>query len=227
MLPPGLWWLPKWHRGKEPICQCRRHKRLEFDPWVGKIPWKRAWQPTPVFLPRESHGQNPCSHVTPGYSPWGNKELDTTEHACIPGLWREHRVWMSCPLEQSDDTVPHADMEHRCGVMRVWLSVVHPLPSDHQWPKSLPIWRLDMNQKNRPHFRKTHQTMKNAAGKSFLNLVLTQHCLHRYVAGHPVNMTAALLRVCPPGKRSIPGGLLPALMCWGWGRVSSMGTSPP
>ena len=113
--------------------------------------------------------------------------LDMTEHACIPGLWRERRVWMSCPLEQSDDTVPHADMEHRCRVMRVWLSVVHPLPSDHQWPKSLPIWRLDMNQKNRPHFRKTHQTMKNAAGKSFLNLVLTQHCLHRQVAGHPVN----------------------------------------
>ena len=37
---------------KEPSCQCRRHKRYRFDPWVGKIPWRRAWQPTPVFLPR-------------------------------------------------------------------------------------------------------------------------------------------------------------------------------
>ena len=37
--------------GKEPACQCRRCKRLEFDPWVGKIPWRRAWQPTLVFLP--------------------------------------------------------------------------------------------------------------------------------------------------------------------------------
>ena len=36
--------------------QCRRLKRLGFDPWVGKIPWRRAWQPTPVFLPGESHG---------------------------------------------------------------------------------------------------------------------------------------------------------------------------
>ena len=36
--------------GKEPICQCWRHKRLGFDPWIGKIPWRRAWQPTPVFL---------------------------------------------------------------------------------------------------------------------------------------------------------------------------------
>ena len=43
--------------GKEPTCQHRRHKRCGFDPWVGKIPWKRAWQPTPVFLPGESHGQ--------------------------------------------------------------------------------------------------------------------------------------------------------------------------
>ena len=37
--------------GKEPTCQGRRHKRWGFDPWVGKIPWKRVWQPTPVFLP--------------------------------------------------------------------------------------------------------------------------------------------------------------------------------
>ena len=43
--------------GKEPACQCWRHKRHRFDPWVGKIPWGRAWQPTLVFLPREFHGQ--------------------------------------------------------------------------------------------------------------------------------------------------------------------------
>ena len=43
--------------GKEPPCQYRRLKKHGFDPWVGKIPWRRAWQPTPVFLPAESHGQ--------------------------------------------------------------------------------------------------------------------------------------------------------------------------
>ena len=43
--------------GKEPACQCRRRKRFGFHPWVGKIPWRRARQPTPVFLPGESHGQ--------------------------------------------------------------------------------------------------------------------------------------------------------------------------
>ena len=61
--------------GKEPACQCRRCKRCRFDPWVGKIPWKRAWLPTPVFLPGESHGQRDLV----GYSPWGLKEWDTTE----------------------------------------------------------------------------------------------------------------------------------------------------
>ena len=40
--------------GKEPVCQCRRHRRQSFDPWVGKIPWRRVQQPTPVFLPGES-----------------------------------------------------------------------------------------------------------------------------------------------------------------------------
>ena len=53
--------------GKEPSCQCRRHKRHRFDPWVGKIHWKKAWKPTPVFFIGESHGQRSLV----GYSPWG------------------------------------------------------------------------------------------------------------------------------------------------------------
>ena len=61
-------------KNKKPTCQRRRPKRFRFDPWVRKIPWKRAWQPTPVFLPGESHGQRSLT----GYSPWGCKELDTT-----------------------------------------------------------------------------------------------------------------------------------------------------
>ena len=43
--------------GKESTCQNRRHRRLVFDPWVRKIPWRRKWWPSPVFLPGESHGQ--------------------------------------------------------------------------------------------------------------------------------------------------------------------------
>ena len=43
--------------GKEPACRCRRDKRRGFDPWVGKMPWRWAWQLTPIFFPGESHGQ--------------------------------------------------------------------------------------------------------------------------------------------------------------------------
>ena len=60
--------------GEEPTCQCRRHKRHGFDPWVRKIPWKRACQPIPVFLPGESHGQRSLA----GYSPQGHK-VDKTK----------------------------------------------------------------------------------------------------------------------------------------------------
>ena len=51
--------------GKEPACQCRRCKKHVFDPLVRKIPWRRAWQPTPVSLPGESHEQRSLV----GYSP--------------------------------------------------------------------------------------------------------------------------------------------------------------
>ena len=61
------WWL----NGKESACQC---KRCECDPWAGKMPWRREWQPTLVSLAGESHGQRSLV----GYSPWGCKESDTT-----------------------------------------------------------------------------------------------------------------------------------------------------
>ena len=63
--------------GKEPACQCRRHKRHRFDSWARKIPWSRKWQPTPIFLSGESHGQKNLV----GCSPEGHTELDMTEAA--------------------------------------------------------------------------------------------------------------------------------------------------
>ena len=62
--------------GKESVLQC---KRPRFDPWVGKISWRRAWQPTPVFLPGELHGQNSLV----GCSPQGRKELDMIERLTL------------------------------------------------------------------------------------------------------------------------------------------------
>ena len=52
--------------GKEFTCQCRRCRRCGFYPWVGKISWRRKWQPTPVFLPGKSHGQRSLEDDSPG-----------------------------------------------------------------------------------------------------------------------------------------------------------------
>ena len=67
--------LPRLCSGKNSACQCRRHRRYRFDPWVRKIPWRRKWQSTPVFLPGIFHGQRNLA----GYSPQGCKKSDKTE----------------------------------------------------------------------------------------------------------------------------------------------------
>ena len=78
----------RWCSGKESTCQCRRCKRCGFNPWVRKIPWRRKWQPTSVFLPGKPHGQRSLA----GYSPWDLKELDKTERLS----WR--RQWHPTPV---------------------------------------------------------------------------------------------------------------------------------
>ena len=83
--------LPKWcqlERTHLPTqVRCKRHR---FDPWVGKIPWRRARQPTPSFLSGESHGQRSLA----GYSPQGCTELDMTQHSCKEQI-------LICSLEDS------------------------------------------------------------------------------------------------------------------------------
>ena len=86
--------LPWWFSSKESACQCRRGW---FSLWVGKIPWRRKWQPTSVFLPGESHEQR----TVVGYSPWGHRESDMTDQLTfssptpslnLPSLGR----WLAC-----------------------------------------------------------------------------------------------------------------------------------
>ena len=72
--------------GNEPACQSSKLKSPGLDPWVRKIPWRRKWQPTPVFLAGISHGQRSLA----GYSPWGHEELDTTELTTnLENCWSE------------------------------------------------------------------------------------------------------------------------------------------
>ena len=65
----------------------RRHKRHGFDPWVEKIPWRRAWQPTPVFLPGESHGQRSFGRLqSTGLQRVRHMHVSVRMHACIENM---------------------------------------------------------------------------------------------------------------------------------------------
>ena len=81
---------PSSSAGKETACQFRRHNRHRFGPWVRKISWRRKWQPTTVFLPREFYGQTSLA----GYSPWDHKELGTTERP---------RTDQNCQVQRRDN----------------------------------------------------------------------------------------------------------------------------
>ena len=84
---------PRW-RSRESTRQCRRPRRRGFDPWVGKIPWRRKWLPTAVFLPGKSRGQTSL----PGHSPWGCNGSDTTErtHARMHARAHTHTHRVTC-----------------------------------------------------------------------------------------------------------------------------------
>ena len=94
---------PDGSASKASTCNIGRHRRLGFDPWVGKIPWRRKWQPTPVFLLGKSHGQRNLE----GYSPKDCKELDTTEHSSTYIIYVSW--WRKGPLRAK---VPQAHKSH-------------------------------------------------------------------------------------------------------------------
>ena len=101
--------------GKEPACQCRRHKRCRFDPWVGKILWRRAWQPTPIFLPGEPYGQRSLV----GYSPWGCRVVyKLNDLACMHAGYRRHRG-------------RHGKREEYCSKFDVF--IISWIPNDILW----------------------------------------------------------------------------------------------
>ena len=83
---------------KESACNAGdplQHRRPRFDPWVGKIPWRRKWQPTPVFLPEEFHGQRSLV----GYSPWGHKSqtpLSNYAMTTVLLLGWKRPLWCCC-----------------------------------------------------------------------------------------------------------------------------------
>ena len=118
--------------GKEPASHCRRHKNCGFYPWVRKIPWRRTWQPTPVFLRGKSHGQR---------SPEGNSQ----------GLQRVGHDWsdLACTHKLDSKKRIQSKNEQR-GLL--WWSVVKNLPANAGDMGSIPIpGRFRMPWATEPH----------------------------------------------------------------------------
>ena len=118
--------LPRWLSGKESACQCRRHQRCGFNPWVRKIPWRRKWQPTPVVFPGESYGQRSLM----GYTAWGRKELETSERlsthtiGCLPvnlGMKKTKYISLSQVFSKPDNVLSVAGGQRQDD----WACLVH------------------------------------------------------------------------------------------------------
>ena len=87
--------------GKEPTCQCRIRKRREFDPWVGKIPWRRARQPTSLFLPEESHGQRSLASYIPRIARSWTQLKWLSRHICVLSNTSPDRCFQTVMLEKT------------------------------------------------------------------------------------------------------------------------------
>ena len=105
--------LPRWPSGKESACQCRRFRRCGFSPWVWKIPWRRKWQPTPIFLPGKFHEQRSltgsslwCYRV--GHD-WVVKQQKTKENSklflSVTSQFRESLPWFT--TAQEGESIAH------------------------------------------------------------------------------------------------------------------------
>ena len=114
--------LPRWGSGKVSAYECRTYERFRFNPWVQKIPWRRKWQPTPVFLP----GLIPGQRCLVGYSPWSDNQLDMTERNQSETVYliTYRRLYYTCTLcldvpghptdEDTALSLRHSQFRHKC-----------------------------------------------------------------------------------------------------------------
>ena len=159
-----LWiqWLLRWHRGKESAYWCRRCQKHRFYPWVGKIPWRRKWQPSPVFLPGKSH-EGGAWRATKSLA--GHKESDTTEwlsrpyfstcaqwvliHSfpqfstwtflCVPSVTQSCLTFCN-PMDSS----PPGSCVHEIFKTRVINWVAISFPRESSWPQGLNLGLLSL-----------------------------------------------------------------------------------
>ena len=126
---PGVYWWLRWE------IICLHVRRPGFDPWVRKIPWSRAWQPTPLFLPGESHGQRSLA----GCSPWDHNESVTTERPHTHTNAYTHNVHKATSV---DWKLRHREREkEQSEGAQQELNRVFP-PNTEMCPPTLPPFRL-------------------------------------------------------------------------------------
>ena len=155
--------LPWWPRRQRVHLQCRRPR---FSPWVRKIPWRRPWQPTPVFLLGEFHGQRNLV----GCSPWGHKKLDMTEQLTLFQYKRSTNVQVSSVTKSCltfcnpvDCSTPGFPIHHQ--LPEVAQTHVHRAgdaiqPSHHLSSPSLPSFSFSPNQGLFQRVNSSHQVAK-------------------------------------------------------------------
>ena len=148
--------LPRWLSGKKKIAsQCRRHRRCEFDPWVKKIPCRRKWQLTPVFLSEKYHGQRSLVD----YSPQGLEEPDMTEPpGDLPNPGTEPGSlsllhWQAGSLPLAPPGKPPVQVSQLCLTLCDPLDCSQPCSSLHRILQAgIPEWVVI------PFFRRSSQT---------------------------------------------------------------------
>ena len=144
--------------GKESASQCRR---CGFSPGVGKIPWRRKWQPTPVLLHGKSHGQRRLA----GYSPWGHKRvghsLATEQHEQkwqASGGSFDGIVESTCILSWSSAPFHGEGMDQRSKSLSPWILEPDPWKLTHSshWvivSKTQTVWEINAGWRKPPRFR--------------------------------------------------------------------------
>ena len=125
-----------------------------FNPWVGKIPWRRTWQPTPEFWPGESHGQRSLA----GYSLWGHKgfpgssagkeSTSTEDTGSIPGWGRAPGERIGYPLQYSWASLVAQAVKNLPAVRETWVQSLgweDPLEAGMATHSSVLAWRIPMD----------------------------------------------------------------------------------
>ena len=131
---------------KESVCQCMRHKRHRFDPWVGKMPWRRNWQPTPVFLPGKSMDRGAWQSIVYRDTKSQTEQLSTDawmssqihgnrKQNVVARIWEEGQM-RKCCLIQSFSFAKWKILEICCTALWIYLALLNCTYKNGQYGRS-------------------------------------------------------------------------------------------